>query len=230
MSDAVAARSWAEGGRRPLGLLALTYGIFHHSGVLFARFGELPGTGAVASTRWADWLDLLTPFLVLLPAGWALARARADRKACVVFAVGVVTYVEGHGVHLAANSVGNVEPNPVAHLWDEVVGHSLLHVGVALVFSALIATFAARSCLRRHGVVPVLLALAVGLTHATNALEGGTAIFGLVVAGGFVLWGCRTWRGNGHLLVYAYGPALAVILGYGLRHGGFPQPSSLASG
>jgi len=47
--------------------------------------------------------------------------------------------LSGHGIHLSSNSVGNVEPGPPEHFWDEVVGHLLWYAGVALVVAALVA-------------------------------------------------------------------------------------------
>ena len=71
------------------------------------------------------------------------------------------------------------------------------------------------------------LALLVGITHATNSLEGGTAVFGLVVAVLGCGWGWVTRARLGRLLLVAYAPALLIVAGYGLWHGGFPQPSEL---
>lgn len=72
--------------------------------------------GEVGATRWADWVDLATPYAVLGTAGLALSTAAVPRRVWVLFAVGALTYAEGHGIHLAANSVANVVPGPTAHL------------------------------------------------------------------------------------------------------------------
>ncbi|MFC7728190.1 hypothetical protein [Actinomadura keratinilytica] len=96
---------------------AVTYALTHHVGVAMAWLGT------IGPTRWADWIDLLTPYAVLLPAAAALHTGGADRRAWALYLTGALTYVEGHGIHLAANSVGNHTPNAAAHLWDEVVGH-----------------------------------------------------------------------------------------------------------
>jgi hypothetical protein len=79
---------------------------------------------------------------VLLPAAAALASSAANRRVWTVYLVGVITYVEGAGIHLAANSIGNVEPGRAAHLWDEVVGHYAWSLGAALIVAALAAAFA----------------------------------------------------------------------------------------
>jgi uncharacterized membrane protein YagU involved in acid resistance len=59
---------------------------------------------------------------------WGCAR----RRIWLVFGAGSIAYASGHGIHLAANSVANASPGPTAHLWDEVVGHYIWYVGVAL--------------------------------------------------------------------------------------------------
>ena len=66
----------------------------------------------------------------------------------------------------------------------------------------------------------------MGVTWATNGLEGGTAVASLLVAVGFVAWGWRHRTGSGLLLLAAYVPAVVILVGWGLAHGGFPQPSA----
>ena len=122
--------------------------------------------------RWVDWITLLTPYAVVGSALAALRAAGADRRAWTVALVGACSYVQGHGINVAANSIGNARGDgaPV-HLWDEVVGHWLWYLGVALLVVAL-----ARAV--DVAATPIALALAVasGLTWTTNALEGTTAV------------------------------------------------------
>lgn len=204
---------------RSLAVVALAYGLLHHLGTGLGRLGT------VGPTRWADWAELLVPYAVLLPAAVALVAGGASRTVWGVYLVGALSYAEGKGIHLAANSIGNVAPGPAAHLWDEVVGHYLWYAGAALVLAALAATFARYDPPR--GVGPYLPALLVGVTHGTNSLEGGTAAFGIVVALVGCGWGWATRAQLGRLLLVACVPALLLLVGYGLRHGGFPQPSEL---
>ena len=133
------------------------------------------------------------------------ARARGSRPQrrpggspplWVVFGAGALAYASGHGIHLAANSVGNVDPGPTGHLWDEVVGHYIWFAGVALVVAALAVTMCDRP---RAGVIGHVLAIAVGLTWATNAIGGGTVLFSLVIALAASLSGGGTggpWRAS----------------------------------
>ncbi|MBE1536334.1 hypothetical protein H4W34_006167 [Actinomadura algeriensis] len=199
---------------------AILYSLTHHIG-----FG-LAWLGTIGHTRWADWADLLTPYTVLLTAAAALHTARADRTAWTLYLTGAITYAEGHGIHLAANSVGNDTPGlPVVHLWDEVAGHYIWYAGAALVIAALTRALA------RHPAPPAHLALvpalATGLTWTTNSLEGGTALMGIIVAAALTAWGWRTRHHLGRTLIIAFAPAALALTAYGIWHHGFPQPTEL---
>ncbi len=198
---------------------ALAYNLLHHLGALPAGIGAAGG-----GTRWVDWLDLLTPYAVVGTALATLASARADRREWVLAAVAAIAYTSGHGIHLAANSIGNARGDgaPV-HLWDEVVGHWLWYAGAALLVVAL-----ARAVAVPATPVGVALAVATGLTWTTNALEGTTAVGSLVLAAGLAAWGWRRRaEGTGRLLLAAFATSSLLLVGYGLWQGGFPAPSAL---
>jgi hypothetical protein len=95
---------------RALTVTALSYAVVHHLGLLPAGLGDGPD-----GTRWADWLDLLGPWLVLVPAAWALQAAAATPRIWWAFGAGALAYTSGHGIHLAANSVGKARPGVTAH-------------------------------------------------------------------------------------------------------------------
>lgn len=193
-----------------LAATALAYAVLHHLGLVPSGLGSGPD-----DTQWADWLDLLVPWLVLVPAALTLGAAQPPTRTWVVFGAGVVAYASGHGIHLAANSVGNADPGPTAHLWDEVVGHHLWYLGVALVVVALADTMSGRP---RPGPVGYLLAAAVGLTWASNAIGGGTVAMSLVLAAVAAAYGWRRRRELGVVLLVAGLPA-AVVLLVQLAHG-----------
>lgn len=188
---------------RWLALTALSYAVLHHLGLLPDGLGAAPD-----GTRVADWLDLLVPWLVLAPAALTLRAAPARKRTWWAFGTGALAYVSGHGIHLAANSIGNTAPGETAHLWDETVGHLVWYAGVALIVAALADTMAGRP---RPGPVGYLLAVAVGLTWATNAIGGGTeylaVVFCVVICG--VAWRLR--RGLGVVLVVGFVPAAVVL-------------------
>ena len=96
-------------GARLLGF-GLVVSFTHHLGLLTDPLGSL------GPVRTNDWLDLLVPFLVVGSAAWAMLAARPDRWAWLVLGVGAVAYVEGHGLHLAANAIAHSDPSDVAHL------------------------------------------------------------------------------------------------------------------
>jgi len=206
---------------RWLAAFALAYGTLHHIGSALTPLGEVGETG----TSWADWADLVTPFAVLGCAAGALHAAGASGRIWLLAGAGGVLYAQGHGIHLAANSIANRAPGPTAHLWDEPVGHHLWYAGLALALAALAAACARRPRPRARSAY--LLAALVGITHATNSLEGGTALFGMLVAAAFAGWGWRRRGELGRVLLVAYGLALVGLAGYGVWQRGFPQPSSL---
>ena len=68
--------------------------IGHHIGTLLGPLGTVG-----PETEWADWVDLLTPYVVVGTACGALLAAGADRRAWVVAAVGalITLYLFGYG-------------------------------------------------------------------------------------------------------------------------------------
>ena len=131
----------------------------------------------------ADWVDLLTPYAVLGTAAVVLARASAARPQWTLFGVGAVTFALGKGMHLAANSVGNVADPAVAqagivHLWDEVVSHLVWFTGLFLVILAI--AWALRAIEFRTGTVDVVVAGLVAVTLVNNYIEGAQPVLGLV--------------------------------------------------
>jgi hypothetical protein len=189
---------------RWLALTALSYAVAHHLGLLPDGLGAGPD-----DTRWADWLDLLVPWLVLVPAALTLRAAPAPERTWWVFGAGALAYASGHGIHLAGNSVGNAHPGDTAHLWDEVVGHALWYAGVALVLVALARTMVGRD---RPGWIGYVLALAVGLTWATNALGGGPDLLAAAVALVACVFGWRHRAGLPVVLLVGFAPVVPVLV------------------
>src|ERR671923_688901 len=101
--------------------------VFHH---LPSLAGETAG----------DRMDLVTPFAVVGAAALVLGRS-APRVALVVAILAAITYVDGHGIHLAANSIGHEElageAEDVTHFWDETFGHIEWHLGWMLLIAAI---------------------------------------------------------------------------------------------
>lgn len=142
----------------------------HHLGTLTAPLDELGDIQA------ADLLDLLLPYAVVAAAGVALLAV--PRTAQVVGVAGLLLYVQGHGIHLAANSIAERQPSDTAFFWDELAGHAIWYAGLYLVLAALLV---GRAVTTPPGPVRLVLSVAVGVTFATNAL-GGHAVPLAVVA------------------------------------------------
>jgi hypothetical protein len=191
----------------------------HHVGTIFKDFG------ALGDADWADWIDIAVPYLVLGAAAMVLRRAGVDRATWGLYWVGAILYTQGHGIHLSANSIGNVAPSPRVHLWDEVVGHYLWYAGWALVVVALGRALMTRE--RARGYTWYAVALLYGLTWMTNNVEGGTPVLGLAVAATFTLWGWIHRDRAGIHLFAAYGVALVLLVAFWVWQGGFPQFSEL---
>lgn len=179
--------------------------VTHHVGLLTDPLGT------VGSTSWNDWLDLLVPLLVVGSALLAQLAARPDRLAWVVFVVGAIAYVEGHGLHLAANSVNNFSPNPTAHVWDEVAGHAIWYSGLGLLVIALVRSF--RTAPLRVDVFGWAAALGFGVTVATNAHGGNTVPGSLPFSVLMAAYGLRRRDPLGWLLAGTFGVASVVMVG-----------------
>lgn len=192
---------------RALVAAALAYALLHHIGLLPGGLGAGP-----EGTRVLDWLDLAVPWLVLGSAAAVLWADQPPARTWVLFGAGALAYTSGHGIHLAANSIGNQVSDETVHLWDEPVGHHIWFAGVALVIAALALTMIDKP---RPPVLGYVLAVTVGLTWATNALGGGTVIFSLVVALAATAFGWRHRDVLGVTLLVGFLPAaltLAVAL------------------
>ena len=203
---------------------ALGYVVCHHTGTIFAGLGDVGDT----DTRWADWIDLLTPYVVTGAAAGALRGAGTTRGTWTAYWFAATTYTLGKGLHVAANSVGNALPGEdpdVVHLWDEHVGHYLWFAGFALLVAVLAVALADRR--PRGGIGGHLVAMLVGFTQFTNSVEGQTAWFGIGTSVVFLVWGVFTRDGMGRYLVTSFGFSLLLFAGFGIWQGGFPEFSEL---
>jgi hypothetical protein len=192
----------------------------HHVGTVFK------GLGSLGDADWADWIDVLVPYLVLGAAALVLRAVGVDRATWLLYWIGAILYTQGHGIHLAANSIGNDGPiTPRVHLWDEVVGHYLWYAGWLVVVASLARALMSRE--RARGYLWYAVAALYGLTWMTNTVEGGTAILGLAGAAVFAVWGFMNRDRAGIHLFVAYGVALVLLVAFGIWQGGFPQFSEL---
>lgn len=189
---------------RSLVAAALAYALLHHIGLLPGGLGAGPD-----GTRILDWLDLAVPWVVLASAAAVLWAEQARPLVWALFGAGAISYTSGHGIHLAANSIGNQVSHETVHLWDEPVGHHIWFAGVALVLAALALTMTGKP---RPPIPGHVLALAVGLTWASNAVGGGTEAFSLFVALAATAFGWRHRDGLAVLLLVGFLPAVLTLV------------------
>ena len=185
------------------------------------------GFAAPGETRYEDFVDLLTPYVVVGPALAVLARTGAGRRAWGLALLGAGVFTQGHGLHLSSNAISFTQgAAPPAYLWDEQVGHHLWFAGLALLLVVVVRQV--HGLPLRTGPAAVALAALIGLTWAANVVEGGAVPFGSALAVGLTAYGWRLRAtATGRLLAGAFGLSLVLKAGYGLVQGGFPQPSEL---
>jgi hypothetical protein len=189
-------------------------------------FHQLP---SLAGDTAGDWIDLVTPFAVVAAAAFLLGLD-APAIALVIAVVGAVLYVDGHGIHLAANSIGHEQltgdAKDVTHFWDEEWGHAEWHLGwFVLVLAA---------CLGESGR-PVRLqpwqasvsALLLGWALFVSTVEGSTWWLELGATAVFVPWAATARRPLLAACAGGFGFAALLIGIWALWQGGVPQFSEV---
>jgi hypothetical protein len=191
--------------------------------------------------HWADVFDLLTP-LVVIPLYWLLLRSTTasslGNRQVLSFLVLAALWVEGQGMHLAANSISNLlgdgstEVHDLVHFYDEALSHYVWHIAMAgLSVLLVLAVRGAVGSVRWPVIAPA--AVLYGLTYFLAINEGGTVPFGLPAAGlitlGLVI--SKRQRARTHNLIAffltGYAIALAFFLGWFVYWGGFPEFSEV---
>lgn len=208
---------------RRQGVLALAFAIAFI--VLFLAPPFLPYRFPLYSLiNWAEVVDLATP-LVLIPLYWLLLAEFAPSRSAmwtIVFLVLAAAWVDGHGIHLAANAIGHLlknQPGPAQDLtefWDERFGHYLWH-SAALGLTALVLIAAARAPEVRDDArwAGVAGALVYGFALFLIGDEGGTAPLMIAFGAAFVVasWSIRRRvLASPVLTMLAGGYALMVVL------------------
>jgi hypothetical protein len=201
---------------------AAAFFVFHHA-------------PAVAGGRTGDWIDLATPFVVVATAGLALASMAARPPAVLLGVLGAVLYVDGHGIHLAANSIGHEklagEAKDVTHFWDESFGHIEWHAGWVVLIAALVLAEALSASPRRlrppSNRRAAAIAVLLGFTLFTSTVEGGTWWLELAATAVFSLWLVAAPRPLFATVAAAFGLAAVLIGIWAVWHGGVPQFSEV---
>lgn len=234
------------------------YGIFlsffHILPPFLTRFFLWPLSGG-------DTLDFLTPFAVI-PSAYLLysrlnrfsqsplnieSSARSlNILAKVILFVGFLSYVEGHGLHLSANSIARLlqgrEGTDVfraTYFFDEIVSHfiwisGLYLISIGLILFAFKLTFP--PFVRKRMIFLFSGAFFYGITFTVEAIEGQTVIFSFpaaILAFIFTFFlflkGKNGQRKNPILLFFmsAYFLCILLFLFWGISQSGFPQFSEL---
>ena len=172
------------------------------------------------------WIDLVTPFVVVGVAAWALHAA--PNPARVVALVAGIAFVDGHGIHLSANDIGHYDvtgkAEDVRYFWDEHWGHIEWHLGLL----GLLAAFALADARRtRPDRVELAAAALLGWTLFANTVEGQDWFLTLAAAVVFAAWAAA--RRSRTLVACASATLLAAaLIGiWAAWHGGVPQFSEL---
>jgi hypothetical protein len=189
-------------------------------------FHQLP---SLAGDTAGDWIDLITPLAVVATAAWVLGRGAAPLT-LVVALVGMVLYVDGHGIHLAANSIGHEtltgDAKDVTHFWDEEWGHAEWHLGwFVLVLAFCLAERGRPVRLQRWQAVASVLLL--GWTLFVSTVEGTTWWLELGAAAVFVTWAATARRPLLTTCAAAFAFAALLIGIWAVWHGGVPEFSEV---
>jgi hypothetical protein len=197
----------------------------------FAIFQHLPSFAGDAG----DFVDLVTPFAVVGTAAVVLASLRAPAAAVVLALVAGVLYVDGHGIHLAANSIGHEaltgDAEDVTHFWDETFGHIEWHLGWMLLVAAVAAAEALAGASR--GLRPRSYPLAaatiavLGFTLFTSTVEGGTWWLAVAATVVLVVWAVRAPRPLLAISAGAFVLSSLLMAGWAVWQGGMPQFSEV---
>lgn len=189
-------------------------------------FHHLP---SIAGDSAGDWVDLATPFAVVGAAALLLGRDVVP-LAFAVALVGALLYVDGHGIHLAANSIWREAPTgdarDVTHFWDEEWSHVEWHLGWFVMVIAFCLAERARPVQvdRRLGALSAFL---LGSTLFTSTVEGGSWWLELAATAVLVPWAAVARRPLLSACASGFGLGAVLIGIWALWHGGVPQFSEL---
>ena len=151
---------------------------------------------------------------------WLVDHRALRRVLLSLVLVGAVTFVLGHGLHLSANSISNVDDKTVAHasivhLWDEVASHYIWYSGFYLVLVALFVALCDHPPRLRPG--GVVLAVLVAITLVNTYIEGAVPWLGLAfLASGVVAGLTRRKTPAGQLALLIGGLGFVLLVGWGV--------------
>jgi hypothetical protein len=177
-----------------------------------------------------------------MPLAWWVLDGVAPLGGATIAAALLFTllWVDAHGIHLAANAIGDVfaagaprdafyatPAGDLDHFLDEGIGHWEWHAGWAGWSALLLGVAIRRPDGRRAGswFVPAVAGLIHGVTFFFVTAEGGTAVLGAAISMALVaVGGVAIWRGSSHpvvrFLVAASVVTLALDVLWAIANGG----------
>ena len=195
--------------------------------VLFMGPAFLSGAfGPYPLMKLGDVLDLLTP-LILIPLYWLLLELSPEKPPSrgenLVFLVLAALWVEGQGMHLAANSIGHLLKDVIGSdvytltdFYDEVLSHYLWHLGV-VALSVLLLYRQWRhpfSGANRGLVLGIVAGILYGFVYFTLIVEAQTAPLGVpfavlvpIVA---LVWGRKEFKRQPVLVFFTIATLIAL--------------------
>jgi len=199
-----------------------------------------------------DVLDLLTP-LVLIPLYWLLFtytdKGQSSRSGEIVFMVLASIWVLGHGMHLAANSIDNLAEGlakkgvlditgtdiyTLTYFLDEHLSHYLWHIGIVGLASLLIyREWRHPSSEKITWWATIPAGLISGITYFSIFDEGQTVPLGLpftfIITLLTLIWGRKKLAQQPVFAFFSIAclTAFALLAGWGLYWGGFPEIMSV---
>ena len=192
-----------------------------------------------------DVLDLFTP-LILIPLYWLLFQIHPHRapkqKEILVFSLFAVLWVQGQGMHLAANSIGHLTSGDsgsdlerLIYFYDETLSHYIWHIGMVGLSALIIYRQWRNPFIKQRSPWKWEITAGVihGLTYFIDIIESATTVLGVPFAVGVVLftsiWGRKHLRQQPISLFFltSYAIACLLFLGWGLYWGGLPEFSQV---
>lgn len=201
----------------------------------------------------ADLFDIFTPFVmifliykiyrILTSNSVETAKSFPRYIIRVILILGLVAFVEGHGMHLSANAIARhligMEGSSLfalVYFFDESLGHILWHSGIVLLSVGLILMGLDNQMLNVKPILTIFASLLYGFTYFVTAVEGQTVIFTFPLA--VVIPSVIGWLAHQRGILFsrnlilsfyffAYILALCLFILWGIWNKGFPQFSEL---
>ena len=172
-------------------------------------------------------IDLFTPLAVVAAAAAVLLAMRPPPLPLVVGFVAALLYVDGHGMHLAANAINGADPvgeaGRRAEFWDERAGHLVWHAGWFGLLAAFCLAERARPGPAPDRTLSAVAVAALGFTLFSNTVEGQSWPLMLAAGAGFAAWALAARRPLLIQCAASFAVAALLVAGWAAWQGGVPE-------